>query len=53
MHKVSTANAVTEPGRVERWGVGKLAAQFQAFPWLWLAAPAGKAPAGNPNLNPA
>ncbi len=28
MHKVSTANAVNEPGRVGRWGVGKPAAQF-------------------------
>ena len=52
MHKVSTANAVNEPGRVGWWGVGQPAAQLPVFPWFRLAALSGEALAGNPKLHP-
>ena len=53
MDEVSTANAVNEPGRVGRWGVGKPAAQSPALPWLRSAALVGAALADNPNLSAA
>jgi hypothetical protein len=53
MHKVSTANGVSAPGRVGQGGVGKPAAQFPAFPWLRLVALCAQALALNPDLNPA
>ena len=52
MHKVSTANGVTAPDRVERGRVGKPAAQFP-LPWLRLIALRGQMLALSPNLNPA
>ena len=51
MHKVSTANAVNEPGRVGWWGVGSSAARFPALGGVeWLAF-CGPALVNNPSLN--
>lgn len=53
MLKVSTANAVNEPGRVGRWGVGSSEVRFPALGEVEWPAFCGPALVNNPSLNSA